>query len=160
MTPRLPRIPIPCPIHRITLRTLSTTPNISRDVMAKYRPRLPDPIPASISPSPVTGNGPKDRKGTFETSSTSPVGSSIQEVPPPDSSAGSEGVRKAVPLPAMNPIEPENVKPAVKVEDREMVVQGVVIPAKPRPPHEEGKSIPLRYPHTRTLKATSHLECG
>jgi hypothetical protein len=64
---------------------------------------------------------------------------------------GIDGVRKAVPLPAMASIDdgPES-KPVVKAEDQEMVVQGVIIPAKPKPPHEEGVSTPSSIHHTAT----------
>ena len=125
--------------------------------MAKYRPRpsIPAPIPASTSTTPpgtqVQSRNKESVKETFETSSTSPAGSTLQEVPTPHSSVERDGVRRAVTLPAMTPLVESNTssgKVEVKPEDREMEVQGVVIPAKPRPPHEEGK--PLSH-HFRTL---------
>lgn len=69
---------------------------------------------------------------TFETISTIPAATSFQTIPP-----ASEGVRKAIPIPAMITPQVELV-PEVKDKDKEMIVQGVVIPPKPVPPKDDG----------------------
>ncbi|WWD07451.1 hypothetical protein V865_005551 [Kwoniella europaea PYCC6329] len=66
----------------------------------------------------------------FKTSSTSPVVSSIQEVP-----LGDQGVKIIDALPAMKDIPPSEGKEGRRT--REMIVQGVGIPPKPIPPGEE-----------------------
>jgi hypothetical protein len=77
---------------------------------------------------------------TFETASTIPAAASFQEIPPP--STKTEGIRKAIPIPAMAPVEPDIiVKP--KEKGKEITVQGIVIPPKPVPPKDDGKSCPL-----------------
>lgn len=127
-------------------RSISVSAGLRRDVMSKYRAR---PLPSIPSPAQSGGTG------EFETSSTSPAGgsASIQDIPPPGRS--STGMRKAVPLPAMEPLSvapsptPAVAKKQVEEKDKEMIVQGMVIPAKPRPPTEEGTSAPC--PQAQTL---------
>lgn len=104
--------------------------------MAKYR-RPPPSLPA----------------GQFETASTVPAGSSIQEVPAPDSRPDNEGVRRAVALPAMQPVGGDgdgDGESAIKGKEPkgevEMIVEGVVVPPKPRPPNDEGRSLYLVDP--------------
>ena len=101
-----------------TIRTIGTSASVarSRDVMAKYRRPLPLP--------------------TFETASTVPAAASFQDVPAPNTTAGH--VRKAVPIPAMIPTPPTEPHRPTTETDKEMIVQGVVIPAKPTPPKDDG----------------------
>ncbi|WVR04797.1 hypothetical protein IAU60_001809 [Kwoniella sp. DSM 27419] len=66
----------------------------------------------------------------FETSATTPVGTSLQEVPP--DSAGSKVVSTA---PAVK--EGVSDRPDLDRRVKEMTVQGVVVPPKPVPPGEE-----------------------
>lgn len=91
--------------------------------MAKYRrPIVPDPI-------------------AFETTSTIPAAASFQDVPPP--SQETKSVRKAIPIPAMTPTyDPVDVskKEIEKNKEKEIFVQGVVIPPRPVPPKDDGES--------------------
>jgi hypothetical protein len=101
--------------------TTSARRDRSRDVMAKYR-------------RPIQ---------TFDTISTIPAASSFQTVPPPTSSK--DGIRKAIPIPAMaTPDLDMEVKEKKEVEDKdkEMIVQGIIIPPKPVPPKDDGTSPP------------------
>jgi hypothetical protein len=100
--------------------TISARRERSRDVMAKYR-------------RPIQ---------TFDTISTIPAASSFQTVPPPTSSK--DGIRKAIPIPAMaTPTsDAEVTKREVEDKDKEMIVQGIVIPPKPVPPKDDGTSPP------------------
>lgn len=102
------------------IRAIRTSASVarSRDVMAKYRRPPPPP--------------------TFETASTAPAAASFQDVPPPSST--SDHVRKAVPIPAMIPTPEVEPRQPIKETDKEMIVQGVVIPAKPTPPKDDGMS--------------------
>jgi hypothetical protein len=106
-------------------RSLSGTAGLarSRDVMAKYR-----------RPPPLSN--------TFETTSTVPAAASFQDVPPPSTTP--DHVRKAVPIPAMIPTPSTEPQQPVKEMDKEMIVQGVVIPPKPVPPKDDGTS-PLLF---------------
>jgi len=79
---------------------------------------------------------------TFDTISTIPAAASLQAVPPPSTSTN--GVRKAVPIPAMITPTSEVEKVGVKEGDKEMIVQGVVIPPKPVPPKDDGMSFFLK----------------
>ena len=100
--------------------TTSARKERSRDVMAKYR-------------RPIQ---------TFDTISTIPAASSFQTVPPP--TASKDGVRKAIPIPAMaTPTSDTELNAMEKVEekDKEMIVQGIVIPPKPVPPKDDGMSL-------------------
>jgi hypothetical protein len=100
--------------------TFSARRDRSRDVMAKYR-------------RPIQ---------TFDTISTIPAASSFQTVPPPTSSK--DGIRKAIPIPAMATPDPgvEMAKNEVENKDKEMIVQGIVIPPRPVPPKDDGTSAP------------------
>ncbi|KAJ9109985.1 hypothetical protein QFC20_003185 [Naganishia adeliensis] len=111
--------------HLAHLRTFSTARPLSRDLTAKYRyrPRPPD---------------------TYLTSSTTPVTSSIQAVPPPSDDAVVEkvegepvGARKATVLPVMMPLHQEDVKPVPDKRSKELRVAGVVLPPKPSPPESD-----------------------
>jgi hypothetical protein len=113
----------------------------SRNVLAKYTalptknlPILPQ-VPADLPPHEA-----KDDAAIFKTVATAPVASSFQETPPPDSQARS---KLALPIPAMRPmVMLDDVRPlpkVVKPVNKEMRVEGVLIPAKPEPPGEEGK---------------------
>jgi hypothetical protein len=80
---------------------------------------------------------------TYETASTIPAAASFQDVPPP--SDETKGVRKAIPIPAM--VTMEEIKDTSTEADgkgeekeKEIIVQGVVIPPKPRPPKDDGMS--------------------
>lgn len=78
---------------------------------------------------------------TFDTISTIPAASSFQTVPPP--TASKDGIRKAIPIPAMATPTSEVVKSEkdkVEDKDKEMIVQGIVIPPKPVPPKDDGMS--------------------
>jgi hypothetical protein len=79
---------------------------------------------------------------TFDTISTIPAASSFQTVPPPTSSK--DGIRKAIPIPAMATPDPgvEMAKNEVENKDKEMIVQGIVIPPRPVPPKDDGTSAP------------------
>lgn len=74
---------------------------------------------------------------TFDTISTIPAASSFQTVPPPTSSK--DGIRKAIPIPAMATPDSgvEMTKNEVEDKDKEMIVQGIVIPPKPVPPKDD-----------------------
>jgi hypothetical protein len=79
---------------------------------------------------------------TFDTISTIPAASSFQTVPPPTSSK--DGIRKAIPIPAMATPASDvevNEKKEVEDKDKEMIVQGIVIPQKPVPPKDDGMSL-------------------
>lgn len=108
------------------IRAIRTSASVarSRDVMAKYR--RPPPLP------------------TFETASTVPAAASFQDVPPPTTTI--HHVRKAVPIPAMIPTPENEPQQQTKEMDKEMIVQGVVIPAKPTPPKDDGMSTYLFFP--------------
>ncbi|KAI5449573.1 hypothetical protein NCC49_004566 [Naganishia albida] len=120
------RIPWRPLITRLThLRVFSTTASIDRDLTAKYRYRPPPP-------------------DTYLTTSTTPVSSSIQDVPPPSQDDWAEGKtegapvggRKATVLPVMQPLHPEVVKVPMQ-RGTEMTVAGVVVPPKPSPPESD-----------------------
>jgi hypothetical protein len=80
---------------------------------------------------------------TYETASTIPAAASFQDVPPP--SDETKGVRKAIPIPAM--VTMEEIKDTSREaegkgeeKEKEIFVQGVVIPPKPLPPKDDGMS--------------------
>lgn len=112
--------------HLIYLRALSTTAPAHRDLGAKYRYRPPPE--------------------TYLTSSTTPVSSSIQAVPPPSqdnevlvkTEGAPVGGRKATVLPVMQPLHHEAVPEKRKERGTEMTVAEVVIPPKPSPPESDG----------------------
>lgn len=107
-------------------RGFRTTPSCNRDLFAKYR-RADDPSSSAGKDS-----------ATFQTVSTVPAGSSFQDVPAPLTDKNEVKSRMAIPLPAMASLDETRSKP-VQARGREEIVQGVVVPAKPRPPTEEGK---------------------
>lgn len=118
-----PRFPVDRLCRLASYRTFVSTSwrRRSRDVMAKYRRPLPPALPA------------------FETTSTVPAAASFQDVPPPDTRV--ESSRKAIPIPPMRPmVEAWEVQPPREEKDKEMIVLGIVIPPKPRPPKDDGKS--------------------
>jgi hypothetical protein len=99
---------------------------------ARANPVLPQTL-ADLPPDSSGKKGP-----AFETAATAPVGTSLQEMPPPDSTART---KLATQLPAMMPlVEDKPVKAPVPAKEKEMRVEGVLIPAKPIPPGEEGMS--------------------
>lgn len=115
-------------------RSFATSTKRPRNLLARYAP------PPAHSP-----------RDPFETISTIPVSSSIQEVSAPSmtgnsgvgSHPGFHGGRLALPLPAMLPLSGDREiqkKASKQVGESEMTVQGVHIPPKPIPPGEEGKS--------------------
>lgn len=110
-------------------------PSRGRNILAKYAPR-----PISQAPS-LSGD-------PFLTSSTQPVGTSFQTVPPPNSAASKDGVLLKDPIPAMVPSSAgapstlANAPCSTSQKRGEITVRGVVIPPKPIPPGEEGKSTP------------------
>lgn len=72
----------------------------------------------------------------YETASTAPVATSLQEVP-----AHEEASRVVDPLPAMkdaSAAKEEHAKEKMKARTKEMIVQGIAVPPKPIPPGEEG----------------------
>jgi len=130
------------------LRELSTSPARyrGRDVLAKYRPRPPAPLVTARDHLDLA-SGSKALSDDFVTSSTQPVGTSFQTVPPPASDAAQHGTYQRAPVPAMLPSADSTSTsasgPASEPAQRrkEMIVQGVPIPPKPIPPGEEGKSV-------------------
>lgn len=114
-------------------RFLHTSAIVPRELYAQYRRSLPSAHDAQ------TANADLVKQTTaFETASTTPAGSSFQDVPAPVVSSRSS--KTALPLPAMKPIDDVKLKRTESiVPSKEIVVQGVVIPPKPRPPTEEGK---------------------
>lgn len=88
---------------------------------------------------------------TYETASTIPAAASFQDVPPP--SEETKGVRKAIPIPAMVTMDEikdtsREAKEKGGEKEKEIIVQGVVIPPKPRPPKDDGTftgSFPSHY---------------
>ncbi|AFR97442.1 hypothetical protein C343_05584 [Cryptococcus neoformans C23] len=71
----------------------------------------------------------------YETASTAPVATSLQEVPRHE-----EASRLVDPLPAMKDAsgaEEEHSKEKMKARTKEMIVQGISVPPKPIPPGEE-----------------------
>ncbi|KAK4688865.1 hypothetical protein P7C73_g1248, partial [Tremellales sp. Uapishka_1] len=100
-------------------RSLYTTPTFARNVLSRYARRSPLPPP------------------TFETSSTAPAGSSLQEIPAP--ADRQDSTKQAVQVPAMIPLHDSSASsPLAPAERRDtLIVQGVSIPPKPRPPKEE-----------------------
>ena len=127
--------------HRPTMRpSVHAARLVRRNVLEKYlRPLPARPYPvlpqtlADLPPDPSGKKGP-----AFETAASAPVGTSLQETPPPDSTART---KLATQLPAMMPlVEEKPVKAPVPAKEKEMRVEGVLIPAKPIPPGEEGKS--------------------
>lgn len=109
-----------------------------RDVLAAYRKPIASPVR-----SVVLGASNVDEphaNEVFLTVSTSPAGSSMQEIPPPSEVQG--GSRLEMPIPAMK--APEDVLPSKRKLDssqsrKEIIVQGVPIPPKPIAPGEEGE---------------------
>lgn len=74
----------------------------------------------------------------YETASTAPVATSLQEVP---SCEDEEASRLVEPVPAMKDAsgaKEEQSKGKTKARTKEMIVQGIVVPPKPTPPGEEG----------------------
>lgn len=108
----------------------SPTSARGRNVLAKFA--RPTNIPPRSSPWPAASS-----HEAFETTATEPVVASLQEVPKPGTKATS---KMAATLPAMEPIGVAETKPstAVPADEQKMRVAGVVIPAKPVPPGEEG----------------------
>lgn len=109
-----------------------------RDVLAAYRK------PTAPSARPVVLDVPKidelHADEVFRTVSTSPAGSSMQEIPPPSELQG--GSRLETPIPAMKALEevlPSKRKLEPSQSRKEIIVQGVPIPPKPIAPGEEGE---------------------
>lgn len=74
----------------------------------------------------------------YETASTAPVATSLQEVP---SCEDEEASRLVEPVPAMKDAsgaKEEQSKGKTKARTKETIVQGIVVPPKPTPPGEEG----------------------
>lgn len=122
-------------------RSLHATSRSHRNVLARYA--VPADWPASI----------KISLGNYETSSTEPVTTSVQAVPDPKglrsrneapvtSKALTDELKQTAPeVPAMKPMT-EQAGPSDKSERSvPMLVAGVWIPVKPRPPGEEGERI-------------------
>ncbi|KAK1921734.1 oxidoreductase-like protein [Papiliotrema laurentii] len=125
-----------------------------RDIVARYHPTRRAP---TIHPSRYKAIHPRiSPSDEFATSSTQPVGTSFQTVPSPSSPESTDGVQIRQPVPAMLAtslsIDSSNATTgssdsssssaaATKLEPAQtrgfMVVQGVRIPPKPRPPGEE-----------------------
>jgi hypothetical protein len=107
-----------------------------------------------VNARPVSGSNSSLGLTGFKTASTSPAGTSFQDVPPPDSAISQTGSRIAIPIPAMArpPTDTERPigggegdgttlgKAKGKGKEKEILVQGIVVPPKPTPPHEEGES--------------------
>ncbi|ORY20426.1 oxidoreductase-like protein [Naematelia encephala] len=117
---------------RRSLRAIHTRTTATRkhDVLAPFR--RPSLVSAAKSSFPTSLGEIRsaDRIGVYETSSTSPAGTSFQDVPPPPTAPSS---KLAVPLPAMKPLGDDLGLSAGKT----MMVQGISVPPKPRPPGEE-----------------------
>lgn len=131
-----------------------------RDVLAAYRkPIAPSARPVVPGASNVDEPLPDE---VFRTASTSPAGSSMQEIPPPSELQG--GSRLETPIPAMK--APEEVLPSKrKLEPsqsrKEIIVQGVPIPPKPIAPGEEGEWLfSLSEAHMRSCSLFGRVADG
>jgi hypothetical protein len=122
-------------------RSLHVTSRSHRNVLARYA--VPANWPASI----------KTSLNSYETSSTEPVTTSVQAVPDPKALGSRNEVpvtskaltdelkQTATEVPAMKAAN-EQVEPVDKSKrSAPMLVAGVWIPVKPRPPGEEGGCI-------------------
>ncbi|WVW78229.1 hypothetical protein I302_100182 [Kwoniella bestiolae CBS 10118] len=134
----------PSYIARITKRGISNIPPPKRkrnlNLLSQFQrppPRPRTPLKDVIGPSTRIADSDigntRDDEERFKTTSTEPVVSSIQEVPPTD-----QGMKVVDSIPAMKDVPPS--VPMNKADGRrvkEMIVQGVGIPPKPIPPGEE-----------------------
>ena len=116
--------------NRLVAHTAPRPPRRGQDLLSKYLP------PSSTPDSPRLD-------GVYETASTSPAGSSLQDVPPPE--ARSMATRLATPLPAMTP-----VPVSTWVQQPKTMIHGIEVPPKPRPPNEEGEPPSVRPPRLTT----------
>lgn len=137
----------------LILRQFHLQPPLHRsgNVLARYvaqRPSTSHIFIPQVASEPYSATSREGAK-PFETISTAPVGTSLQDVLPPDSQPRS---KLATPLPPLRPmVMLEDVRPPSPVVpdiEREMRVEGILIPAKPVPPGEEGKSICFISPLT------------
>ncbi|WVQ75872.1 hypothetical protein IAR50_005506 [Cryptococcus sp. DSM 104548] len=145
-----PKIPLfskqPIPARNIAARLFTSKPPLLRhrpnlDYLASFRrPLLPPPSQGESQLQNVlnTSDRPEARSEghlPYETSSTAPVASSLQEVPAHETSS-----RVAEPVPAMKATSGDDggVKDSEKgFRTKQMIVQGVAVPPKPIPPGEE-----------------------
>ncbi|WVQ98248.1 hypothetical protein IAU59_005371 [Kwoniella sp. CBS 9459] len=143
------------------------------NVLAHFKPPPPrTPLIQVLSPdgTPAPGLAENDQNGgsvlggkdkesrpartdeAFETSSTSPAGSSLQDVPKPvsistsslDDTNSAAGTKLVEPIPAMkDPVSSiytpggGGLRPSAGTRTKEIAVQGVMVPPKPTPPGEE-----------------------
>lgn len=133
-------------------RSIISTGFRCKDLLAKYRP--PQETSSQSSGKSLTlddgedddhtrGQGSTSRDITFGTVSTTPVGTSFQEVPKPGTLLDKGGVKSALPLPAMMSVESSgdaSTKPARDWRETRdpLSILGVTVPPKPRAPGEEG----------------------
>ncbi|OCF58597.1 hypothetical protein L486_03085 [Kwoniella mangroviensis CBS 10435] len=131
---RLPNIALA--LARNAQRNISNVPPPKRkrelNLLSEFqRPPPRTPLKEVVGESSQsTQDGIEGDEDQFKTSSTTPVVSSIQEIP-----SGDQGMKIIDAIPAMKNIPPLEVHEGRRT--REMVVQGVGIPPRPIPPGEE-----------------------
>jgi hypothetical protein len=136
--------PLPIPHLRssgfqLVIRSLHATSRTHRNVLARYA--VPTNWPPSI----------KIPLENYETSSTEPVATSVQAVPDPkalrsgnEQPTSSEALmdelkQTATEVPAMKAITSQEKPLDTSERSAPLLVAGVWIPVKPRPPGEEGE---------------------
>lgn len=149
MPPKIPIQSILSPVNRhIATRHIASCARLHRqrqlDYLAPFRrPANPPYSPLNDKLQNVLqthGRPAASPEGNvaYETASTAPVATSLQEVPRREDEKAS---RLVDPVPAMKDAsgaKEEQSKGKTKARTKEMIVQGIVVPPKPTPPGEEG----------------------
>ena len=133
-------------IKAIRCFRISASRRKSHDVLAQFRPPRPPSSLCNVAESiAFSGRTSADRSEVFETSSTEPAGTFFQEVPPPTKPQEAEYLALPVPAVKDTPLQAGDGSKEKKNSPSRgpITVLGVVVPPKPRPPGEEGKSISL-----------------
>lgn len=149
MRPKIPIQSILSPVNRhIATRHIASCARLHRqrqlDYLAPFRrPANPpySPLNDKLRNVLQTHGRPAaspEGNAAYETASTAPVATSLQEVPRREDE---EASRLVDPVPAMKDAsgaKEEQSKEKTKARNKEMIVQGIVVPPKPTPPGEEG----------------------
>ncbi|KAL0243587.1 hypothetical protein I308_105554 [Cryptococcus tetragattii IND107] len=148
MRPKIPIQSILSPVNRhIATRHIASCARLHRqrqlDYLAPFRrPANPpySPLNDKLRNVLQTHGRPAaspEGNAAYETASTAPVATSLQEVPRREDE---EASRLVDPVPAMKDAsgaKEEQSKEKTKARTKEMIVQGIVVPPKPTPPGEE-----------------------
>nr|XP_031860718.1 uncharacterized protein CI109_003761 [Kwoniella shandongensis]KAA5527790.1 hypothetical protein CI109_003761 [Kwoniella shandongensis] len=112
--------------------------------MAPFRPppsstQLQDILHQSSPRAASSESGDTKSQDAFETTSTSPAGSSLQDVSESTRKLPTSGTKVVEPVPAMKDVvtSSSSVPQDEGRRKKEMIVMGVAIPPKPVPPGEE-----------------------